>query len=70
MEVTPILAGAACTHWSNGWVFPASGGGWECPVLLGVLSAVQALPGDGAYALKLAGHVQPATRRSFAGKHA
>lgn len=70
LALTPILFGAAYTHWSNSWVFTASGGGWEYPALLIVLSAVQALLGDGAYALKLPGHAQPATPRSFASKHA
>ena len=30
----PILIVAAWVHWPNGWVFTASGGGWEYPVFL------------------------------------
>jgi putative oxidoreductase len=38
-------------HWPNGWSFTATGGGWEyVAVLIGALG-VQALLGDGAFAL-------------------
>jgi putative oxidoreductase len=47
----PILAGALYVHWPNGWVFSGNGGGWEFPAYLVVLSLVQALIGDGAWAL-------------------
>jgi putative oxidoreductase len=47
----PILLGAAWVHWPNGWVFSAANGGWEYPVFLAVAAIVQALLGDGAYAL-------------------
>jgi len=49
----PVLAGAAWVHWPNGWVFSAPGGGWEYPAFLALASVVQALLGDGAYALRL-----------------
>jgi len=52
LALTPILAGAVWTHFGNGWVFTAAGGGWEYPFYLIVLSIVQAVLGDGAYALK------------------
>jgi putative oxidoreductase len=47
----PILAVAAWVHWPNGWVFTASGGGWEYPVFLATASIVLALVGDGAFAV-------------------
>ena len=37
---------------SAGWVFNASGGGWEYPLYLIVLSIAQFLLGDGRYALR------------------
>ena len=48
----PILLGAASVHFGNGWVFSAPKGGWEYPVFLVIAALVQALLGDGAYALK------------------
>jgi putative oxidoreductase len=47
----PILLGAAWAHAGNGWVFSAPNGGWEYPVFLAVAAGVQALLGDGRYAL-------------------
>jgi putative oxidoreductase len=47
----PILLVAAWVHLPNGWVFTATGGGWEYPVFLAVASVVQALIGDGTLAL-------------------
>ncbi|GAB4508333.1 MAG: DoxX family protein [Sulfuricaulis sp.] len=52
LALIPILIGAAMVHVPNGWVFSASHGGWEYPVFLVVVSAVQALLGDGALALR------------------
>jgi putative oxidoreductase len=51
LALIPILVGAATTHWGNGWVFTAKGGGWEYPVFLIAVSVVLALLGSGAYAL-------------------
>ena len=48
----PLLLGAMSVHLSNGWFFASPNGGWEYPVFLVVLAIVQALLGDGAYALK------------------
>lgn len=48
----PILLGAAWVHLPNGWVFTASGGGWEYPVFLAFVSLVHWLIGDGAFALR------------------
>ena len=47
----PILLGAAWAHAGNGWVFTAPNGGWEYPASLAAAAAVQALLGDGKYAL-------------------
>jgi putative oxidoreductase len=51
LALVPVLAGALWTHAGNGWVFSAANGGWEYPLFLIVASVVQALIGDGAYAL-------------------
>lgn len=51
LATVPLLLGAAWVHLPNGWVFSAQGGGWEYPVFLAVAAVVQALLGDGAYAL-------------------
>ena len=48
----PLLVGAASVHFGNGWLFSSANGGWEYPVFLIVLAIVQAMLGDGAYALK------------------
>ena len=47
----PVLAGALWVHSGNGWVFSSANGGWEYPLYLIVLTAAQALLGDGAFAL-------------------
>lgn len=52
LALIPVLLGALGVHASNGWVFTASGGGWEYPAFLVVASLVHALGGDGAFALK------------------
>ena len=49
----PILLGAALQHLPNGWVFNATGGGWEYPVFWAAASLASALIGPGAFALKL-----------------
>lgn len=49
--LVPLLLGATWAHAGNGWVFSAPDGGWEYPLFLAVASAVQALLGDGAWAL-------------------
>ena len=51
LGLIPLLVGAAWVHAGNGWVFSAANGGWEYPVFLIVVSVVQALLGDGRYAL-------------------
>jgi len=49
--LVPILVGALWVHSGNGWVFSATGGGWEYPLYLVVLAAAQVLLGEGAFAL-------------------
>jgi putative oxidoreductase len=49
--LVPVLLGATWVHWSNGWLFTNAGGGWEYPLFLAAATGVQALLGDGAYAL-------------------
>src|SRR3712207_2900736 len=50
--LSPFLLGALATvHWANGWVFTATGGGWEYPAYLFVLCVAQAFLGDGAWAV-------------------
>jgi len=46
LSVIPILIGASWAHWSNGWLFTASNGGWEYPVVLVFLSISVFLIGD------------------------
>jgi putative oxidoreductase len=46
----PILVGALWVHAGNGWVFSNTGGGWEYPLYLIVLSGTQVLLGEGAFA--------------------
>ncbi len=49
--VIPILLGATWVHFSNGWLFTNTGGGWEYPLLLTIIAIVQLGLGDGKYAL-------------------
>jgi putative oxidoreductase len=51
LALLPILIGAAWVHAGNGWVFSGQNGGWEYPVFLIAASVVQALLGDGRFAL-------------------
>lgn len=48
----PILIGATMQHAGNGWLFTAPNGGWEFPAFWTVMLIVQALLGDGAFALR------------------
>ncbi len=53
LALIPLLAGTVVlVHGANGWLFANPGGGWEYPVFLMAAAAVQALLGDGAYALR------------------
>lgn len=58
VAMIPILIGSIVFgHWDAGWLFSNEGGGWEFPAFWAAALAVQALLGDGAYALR------PATLR-------
>lgn len=51
LALIPVLAGATWVHAGTGWVFSAANGGWAYPAFLIAVSLVQALLGDGRYAL-------------------
>ena len=52
LALTPVLLGAIATvHGSAGFFFDNAHGGWEYPAFWTVALIVQALLGDGAYAL-------------------
>jgi putative oxidoreductase len=62
LAMVPILLGATFVHSGSGWLFSSEGGGWEFPAFWAVALIVQALLGDGAFALRL-----PAKNRGTAG---
>lgn len=51
LGLSPILVGAFVVHSGNGWMFASPNGGFEYPLYLIVLTAVQVMLGDGAHAL-------------------
>jgi putative oxidoreductase len=51
LVLLPVLLGATWAHAGNGWMFGYTNGGWEYPLYLSVLAVVQALIGEGAFAL-------------------
>lgn len=52
LALLPILLGSIYTpHWSAGFFFSNEGGGWEFPAFWTIALIVQALLGDGAFAL-------------------
>ena len=52
LALVPDLLGAiVLVHGDNGFFFTATGGGWEYPAFWALALMVQALLGDGAYAL-------------------
>lgn len=52
LALVPVLLGATWAHAGNGWLFNAPKGGWEYPAFWTITLIVQALLGDGAYALR------------------
>ncbi len=60
LALTPVMAGAAWVHISNGWVHTSAGGGWEYPVFLVAASLALWLLGDGAFALRRSRWLVPA----------
>jgi putative oxidoreductase len=51
LALSPVSFAAVWAHLGHGWISPTQGSGWECSLYLLVLSVVQVLVGDGAYAL-------------------
>ncbi len=52
VALVPLLLGAIIfDHGAKGWLFSNAGGGWEFPAFWAVALIVQALLGDGAFAL-------------------
>jgi putative oxidoreductase len=51
LALVPVMLGALTVHWPNGWSFTAPEGGWEYVAFLVVALVVQAVLGDGAWAL-------------------
>ena len=51
LALVPVLMGATWAHAGSGWLFTAPNGGWEYPAFLTVAAFVQALLGDGRFAL-------------------
>lgn len=51
LALLPILVGATWAHSGNGWMFGYTNGGWEYPLYLSLLTVVQVLLADGAFAL-------------------
>jgi putative oxidoreductase len=63
IALVPLLLGAiAFDHGANGWLFSNAGGGWEFPAFWAVALMVQALLGDGAFALSAVRLAKPAVR--------
>jgi len=52
LALMPVLLGATWAHAANGWLFSSPNGGWEYPAFWTVALVVQALLGDGAFALR------------------
>jgi len=63
LAMFPILIGSIVFgHWQAGWLFSNQGGGWEYPAFWAAALIVQALLGDGAFALKpVAARLRPVT---------
>ncbi len=64
LVLLPFLLGATWAHLGNGWVFSGKGGGWEYPAFLSIAAAVQALLGDGAFALSRRARPTPTLARA------
>ena len=53
LALVPVLLGSIyAPHGAAGFFFSNEGGGWEYPAFWAITLVVQALLGDGAYALK------------------
>jgi putative oxidoreductase len=68
--VLPILLGAIFTvHGAAGFFFTNPHGGWEYPAFWSIALIVQALLGDGAYALRMSGAGHPVGNLTGAPSH-
>lgn len=52
LAALPLLVGATMVHSGNGWLFSNANGGWEFPLFWTMALIVQAMLGNGAYALQ------------------
>src|SRR5262245_16836081 len=52
IALVAVLIGATWAHAGNGWLFTSPNGGWEYPAFWTIALLLQALLGDGAYALR------------------
>src|SRR5512143_2997541 len=59
LALVPFLLGATWAHAGNGWLFSAPKGGWEYPAFWTATLVVQALLGDGAFALRPGSAARP-----------
>ena len=64
LALIPVAFGATWAHLGAGWLFTNEGGGWEYPLFLALATIVQAMLGDGAYALRASGRTRGATTRA------
>ena len=70
VALSPALLGAIIwVHAGNGWVFTAPNGGWEYPAFWSIALIVQALLGDGAFALRFSGTDNPLGKLTGAHSH-
>jgi putative oxidoreductase len=70
IALMPILLGAIYTvHGSAGFFFTNAHGGWEFPAFWTVALVVQALLGNGAYALRVPGVDNPVGKLTGAHSH-
>ena len=53
LVLIPVLLGATWANAGNGWLFTNQNGGWEYPLFLTLATSVQALLGNGAWALHI-----------------
>ncbi len=68
LALLPILIGSiAFVHGANGWLFTNPNGGWEFPAFWAAALIVQALLGNGAFALPIKAFAPAASRPALAG---
>jgi len=60
--IAPVLGAIVFAHADKGWLFTNEGGGWEFPAFWVAALVVQALLGDGAWAMRIPGWVPTARK--------